>query len=507
MVKFGRTAAWSFDLARSTAYVRQGDPAYAGLDRDGFVCEAMPCYRTNDIFFQTIDLQRVGVPHADVQMRLFSRVIANLLADSEPLPRLWYFPGASRTMLIPTGDSHTSDPVRYAALIAAVESVGGRISIYLSRYIDLSASPVATWVTSGHEVAVHPYFQPDGLTGDFAAGYAVAFNWFTSGVPVPPGPTVRHHSLEWGGWVDPVSVMAARGLRIDLSYYPWGPAMNNPTLATQAHGYITGSGLPMRFIDANGAVVAGGLCPPCPPNGGVYQQATALADEQLVTGVYSQGLTANQALAVSRQLIDDSQAGGYSAIATQFHVDAYLFDEVRPWVDGTLSYAASQQVPMWTSARWLRFVEARAATRIDNLGWNSGTGQLTFGLTIPAGSEPQSLTLPQSFGGRVFAVLTVDGQTVAPTLQAVNGLATQFFSIAPLGGGGQRQVVAQYVAPGGLRTLSIGDVSAPEGDAGSAVANLTVTLSPASASEVTVEFATSGGRQRQAWTTPRRAAR
>ena len=139
--------------------MRQGDPAYAGLDRDGFACEAMPCYRTNDIFFQTIDLQRVGVPHADVQMRLFSRVIANLLADSEPLPRLWYFPGASRTMLIPTGDSHTSDPVRYAALIAAVESVGARISLYLSRFLNLSASPVATWVTSGHEVAVHPYLR------------------------------------------------------------------------------------------------------------------------------------------------------------------------------------------------------------------------------------------------------------------------------------------------------------------------------------------------------------
>ena len=58
-----------------------------------------------------------------------------------------------------------------------------------------------------------------------------------------------------------------------------------------------------------------------------------------VTGVYSQGLTPAQALAVSRQLIDDSQAGGYSAIATQFHVDAYVFGEVRPWVDGTLGYA------------------------------------------------------------------------------------------------------------------------------------------------------------------------
>ena len=103
VVTFNRTAAWSFDLARSTAYTRQGDPAFAGQDRDG-----QSGYRATDIFFQTIDLQRVGTPHADVQMRLFSRVIGGLLADSQPLPRLWYFPGTARTIVIPTGDSHTS---------------------------------------------------------------------------------------------------------------------------------------------------------------------------------------------------------------------------------------------------------------------------------------------------------------------------------------------------------------------------------------------------------------
>ena len=63
---FGRTAAWSFDLARSTAYTRQGDPAFAGQERDG-----VPVLRTTDIFYDNIDKQRMSVPHADVQMRLF----------------------------------------------------------------------------------------------------------------------------------------------------------------------------------------------------------------------------------------------------------------------------------------------------------------------------------------------------------------------------------------------------------------------------------------------------
>ena len=97
VIQTGQTAAWSFDLARSVAYMRQGDPLDKNLDRDG-----VPIYRTIDIFYDRIDLQKVNVPHADVHMRLFARVIDALLADALPLPRLWYFPGTSRTIVLPT---------------------------------------------------------------------------------------------------------------------------------------------------------------------------------------------------------------------------------------------------------------------------------------------------------------------------------------------------------------------------------------------------------------------
>ena len=119
----GRTAAWAFDLARSVAYVRQGDPLDAGLDRDG-----LPDYRTSDIFYQRIDLQRVNIPHADVHMRLFVRVIDALLADSLPLPRLWYFPGTNKTIVLPTADSHISTPSPHTALLNSAQSYGARVT-------------------------------------------------------------------------------------------------------------------------------------------------------------------------------------------------------------------------------------------------------------------------------------------------------------------------------------------------------------------------------------------
>ena len=355
VVRFNGTAAWAFDLARSTAYVRQGDPAFAGLDRDGLY--GPPAYRASDIFFQKIDLERVGIPHADVQMRLFSRVIGELLAQTQPFPKLWYFPGTSRTMVIPTADSHISTPASYAALLASAEAAGARVTLYPARFVDLTGSPVATWVANGHEVGLHPYFSVETPPLNFTQGYTQAATWFASALPflAGPSPTTRHHTLEWGGWVDPVSIMSSFGVRMDLSYYAWGPVLDNPTLPAQAHGYVTGSGLPMRFVNTSGQVLP------------VYQQVTALTDEQFFIGVHTQNLTTAEALTVSRGLIDDSQAGGYSAIATQFHVDYYTFGNVGPWVDGTMQYAASLQIPMWTAERWLRFNEARNQTAITNI--------------------------------------------------------------------------------------------------------------------------------------------
>ena len=266
VVRFGSTAAWSFDLARSTAFTRQGNPADA-VERDG-----LAIYRTSDLFFQRIDLQRMGIPHADVQMRLFSRLIAELLADAMPVPRLWYFPGAASTILIPTADSHVGQPeaAHYNGLISAVESVGARISLFIARFsINPAGLAFPAWVSNGHEVGAHPVFNEDGFSNNIPQGYATAYEWFGLQMPMTaqPGRAERHHTLEWSGWVAPTSVMQTRNIGMDFSYSAFGPAVHNPTQSSQAHGFITGSGLPMRFIDANGAVVGGDSCPPCPPHG------------------------------------------------------------------------------------------------------------------------------------------------------------------------------------------------------------------------------------------------
>ena len=59
----GQAAAFTYDLARSVVYTRQGNPAWAGTERDGNA-EAI---RSDDMFFggtqpDWVDLNRVQVP-------------------------------------------------------------------------------------------------------------------------------------------------------------------------------------------------------------------------------------------------------------------------------------------------------------------------------------------------------------------------------------------------------------------------------------------------------------
>ncbi len=368
-------------------------------------------------------------------------------------------------------------------MLGAVEGAGGRISLNLSRFFDPAGKPVATWAADGHDLGFHPYFTVDeDPDADFTEGYTRVANHFATAMPgIVPGPTARHHAGEWAGWIDPVAVMPGFGVRMNLDYYTAGPAVWNPTVDQQAHGYINGTGLPMRFVTTTGQVSP------------VYQQTTSLSVDQLVQGTHSEHLDPAEALAVSRQLIDDSQAGGYSAIATQFQVDFYPFDEVKPWVDGTLAYAAGQQVPIWTAERWLEFTEARAASTITNYSWNAGTGLLSFSLTVPAGAAAQSLMVPPAFAGKVLSNATIDGTTVVPAALAVNGRISQVIQVAPGAGGAARQVVLRYVLASSLPTVSIADAAAVEGNSGTSVVSLTVSLSAPSATDVIMGVVASNG--------------
>jgi hypothetical protein len=453
----GQAALWAFDLARSVAYTRQGNPAWADQERDG-----LEGVRAVDMFAGWFDLDRLPIPQADEQQRLLANLLSALTQDARPLPRLWYFPGAAQTMLVVTGDSHGNPASAIEDVLTRVEKRGGHMSIYYTSYpssdlkraakralspvVELpllgevlagqhtSPTPaqVADWRARGHEFGLHPYVE-QGLD----VGWRCYWQEFTGVGYGPVSPTTRTHRVLWEGWVETARVQAAYGIRLNVDHYHLGPAFRNGA-GEWSYGYFTGSGLPTKFVDEQGRIL------------NIYQQPTQLTDEHLlimpwVTGEVP-GLAAEEAVEVSRTLLRRSLDGAYGAITAQFHVDPFALggqvaSEEARWLEGTLDYATAQGIPIWSALEWLRFIELRHDVNLMNVQWHSGSRRLSFDLVAQAvpGIE-LSVMIPLQHAGARVVQIEVDGVPVEHHTRELGSVSYGWVSTPA----GFHQVVATY---------------------------------------------------------------
>ncbi|WP_124681777.1 hypothetical protein [Candidatus Viridilinea mediisalina] len=453
----GRTLYWAYDLARCIALLRQGNPEWADQERDG-----MEGIRASDLFYGWIDLERMAVPQADLQQRMLSLLLELLVQAGPPLLRLWYFPEGAPSVLVATGDAHGSRVSHIEQLYTAVEQHAGTASVYYTppesdllgratrrsrwalaelplvggrlRGNDPLPTPaqIAAWRARGHEFGMHPYVEM-GLE----PGYNTYWNDFIKHGYGPLPPTVRTHRILWHGWVENARIQARYGLRMNLDHYHSGPAVRHAD-GTWAYGYLSGTGLPMRFVDNDGALLS------------VYQQPTQLVDEHLMpvfaTG-FEVGLSGAEAAEVTMAQIAASVAHYPAALGLQCHIDPFLFggniaEEVGTWLATTLEYAASQGLPIMSAERWLNFIEARQALQIGATFWEADTQRLTVELKVPPNPVgPAVLLLPLRHGTRELREFGLAAQqtTSAPQI-TLAGRTYATVALPPA----QQRVVAVY---------------------------------------------------------------
>ena len=100
----GQVAAFTYDLAKSIIYTRQGNPAWQSADRDG-----QAPVRSDDLFFPDyVDFNKIQIPQADEQMRLLANLIIQMTLPQKPLPRFWYLPNGKKAAIVMTGDDHAN---------------------------------------------------------------------------------------------------------------------------------------------------------------------------------------------------------------------------------------------------------------------------------------------------------------------------------------------------------------------------------------------------------------
>ena len=409
----GEAAAFTYDLARSVVYTRQGNPAWAGQERDG---QDGPI-RSDDLFFGAkagdvqpdwVDLGRVAIPQADEQQRLLANLITRMSADSQPLPRFWYLPRGEKAAVVMTGDDHgnggTDDQFeRFKAQSPASCSVADweciRSTSYVYTNTPMSDAQAAAYQAEGFEIALHANtncadFTPSSLDSNF--GFQLinfAQTWPSLSAPR----TNRTHCIPWSDWATHAKVELDHGIRFDTNYYYWPEAwiQNRP-------GMFTGSGMPMRFADADGSLID------------VYQAATQITDESgMDIPAHIAALLGN---AVGPQ-------GYYGVFTVNMHTDA-----LSTGADAIVAEAQSRGVPVVSARQMLNWIDARNGSSFEGLGWNNG--QLTFTIVPAAGANGLQAMVPvQTVAGELTGIVR-GGNPVPTQTQTIKGIEYATFSAA-----------------------------------------------------------------------------
>jgi FlgD Ig-like domain len=468
----GHAAAFAYDLARSVVYTRQGNPSWAGQNRDKFAFLPNPdaVARSNDLFFggdpydpqpDWVDLNRVAIPQADEQQRLLANMIVQF--STTPTPRFWYLPRGDKAAIALTGDDHggggTSSVFQNLYALGSADCKTRPVSQAVldtwtcprgTSYVwpDRDSWPIgdgeaAEWNDYGFEIADHTLFNQDpscqGFTsfGMLDSTLTSELAIFAQKFPSLAAPkTTRTHCISWSDWASQPKVDLAHGIRLNADYYyfPAEWTQNRP-------GLFTGSGMPMRFADCDGSLID------------VYQAATYVADD--ATTVQGGTDEANTIVpAMTKALIDKALGteGYYGAFTVQVHTDFWGHAAAR---NAIVQYAMSKGVPIISEAQLLRWLDARNASSFKNVKYDTD-GTLRFTVDQAPGADGLQAMIP----AQGLTALTRNGQAVSIDTETVKGIS---YAILPDASG---DYVATYPAPSAAHVASSFTGSIPGGSGG-----------------------------------------
>jgi hypothetical protein len=405
----GQAAAFTFDLARSVSLTRQGNPAWVGTERDGF-----NPIRTNDLFYGStdtnwVDLNKIHIPQADELQRLFSNLITHTSRDRTPVPRFWYLPRGEKAAVVMTGDDHADGGTagrfnQYKLASPPNCSVEEwectRMTSYVYPASPLTNAQAADYEAEGFEVSLHP--SKGGCANLTFAGfneiYTDKLSQFAASYPSVPRPTTaRFHCVSWTDWASHAKVQVQHGIRLDTNYYHYPPSWGG------FPGFMTGSGIPMKFADLDGSTID------------LYQAHTHMNDE------------AGQPFPFTIDALLDKAIGseGYHGMFTaNMHTDDIHSDGS----EAIIASAQARDVPIISARQALKWVEGRNGSSFKDFSWTGG--RLRFTVTAAPGATGLQGMLPIQSTAGTLTSLTRGGASVTLTSRTVKGIEYAVFDAA-----------------------------------------------------------------------------
>jgi len=406
----GQAAAFTYDLARSVVYTRQGNPAWAGDDRD-----ASGQLRPNDMFYGAkvgdvqpdwVDLTKVAIPQADEQQHLLANMILEMDQDRMPLPRFWYFPRGEKAVIILTSDGANSEYVddRFevyksydpaGCVVENWECVRSGSDIYPSS--PLTNDEASTYTAQGFEVGLHVNTYCSDYTAEQIAilytGQLAAWQAKYTSIPAPD--TERTHCVVWNDWTVFPEEEVKHGSRLDTNYYYWPQ-----TWVANQPGMFTGSGMPMHFAKLDGTMID------------VYQAVTQMTDESGQSYPYTVDTLLDRAL---------GPEGYYGAFTVNVHISSPSDDRANAIITSALEHG----VPVVSGRQMLEWLDGRDASTFEDLAWSGNT--LTFSIAIGAGARGLQAMLPTQSAAGELVNISRSGSSIFYQVQTVKGVEDAVF--------------------------------------------------------------------------------
>ena len=418
----GHAIAFLYNLPKSIVFTRQGNHRLAGQEMDGILG-----LRAMDLFTNGwVDTSKNTLNQADEQMRLLSHCIENLSTHKRPIPRFWYFPDTLSCLVTLNNDGEDSKEVEFVPQFEDVDARGAKMTLYIKEVELISKTWVDSWTKKGFEISGHPddtkqAVNPDWNTMDSV--YKALQNELKSNYGITAMHTVTNHWFVWVGKnPDGTSDFAAQarieeknGIGLDCNYAHYDNGSNQGHFLGEPgihQGNYTGSGLPMKFADANGKII------------NVYQQLNNVYDQQYMEHKDQDGYYNAFKGLMDRSLNDEV----YSTVSVRAHNNEYFFSKVP--LMKMLDYADSKGIPVWTELQLLEFLKAKDEATFSDITWSDNllTFQINSSLTHSNGI---TCLIPYTYNAKKINKITTNGKEQSYAVKSIKGFDYAWVTIKP----------------------------------------------------------------------------
>ncbi len=431
----GQAAAFTYDLARSVVYTHQGNPAWSGQDRDG-----NGVIRPNDLFYGAmagdiqpdyINLNKVAIPQADEQQRLLANLVEEVNKDRQPLPKLSYFPYNDKAVVVMVADDHATSNGPTELDYQISQSTPGcsaadwqcvRSTSLMYTDTPMTNSQALAYYDQGFDFGVHTStgcnnWTLDSLGTSIDTDMAAFQAKYTS---LPAQHVNRIHCIAWSDYTTAAKVEAARGLRLDLNYYYWPGSW-----VQDRPGFMSGSGMDMRFADTDGSMID------------TYQLPSHLVNESGQTWPQNIDTMLERAL---------GPLGYYGALGTHYdYSDSFDRQLIQSAKNHNVRLVSGQQMLDWTDGRNNSYFSAAS--------WNGNVYNFTATIDAKLRAMGRALVPMSSKNGTIVSV-TKDGSAVSFTTEYMKGIN---YAVIPVLSGNYSVTYGQDVTPPTITSVTPAD--------------------------------------------------